>query len=55
MPAWCCDKQVVACSTDMGYACFLFNVIFPGTGTMLSAACGNEKGCRFDVLLLGLI
>ena len=39
----------------MGYACFPFNVILPGSGTMLSAACGTEKGCRWDVLLLGLI
>jgi len=31
------------------------NILFPGSGTMISSACGTEKGCRLDVLLLGLV
>lgn len=39
----------------MGYICFLFNIILPGTGTLLSSICGTQKGCRGDVALLGVV
>jgi len=55
MPAWCCEKQVVACSPDWGYACFLLNIMLPGVGTMVSAACDKDQKCRLDVLLLGAV
>lgn len=39
----------------MGYICFLFNIVLPGTGTLLSSICGKNKGCRGDVALLGVV
>jgi len=53
-PAWCFNKQVVRTTADRGYACFLLNIVIPGSGTMLSSAFA-EGPYRWDVLLLGFV
>ena len=52
--AWCFDKQVVQTTDSKGYACFLMNIVIPGSGTMMSACMDKEGGFRADVLGVGI-
>lgn len=51
--AWFFKETVLKIDPDWAYACFLLNVLLPGTGTMVSAAVAKEK-CRCDTVLVGI-
>jgi glycerol uptake facilitator-like aquaporin len=51
--AWFFKETVLKIDPDWAYACFLLNVLLPGTGTMISAAMAKEK-CRCDTVLVGI-
>jgi hypothetical protein len=53
MPAWFCQKQVMEVPEDWAFAFFLFNIMFPGSGTIASAACSKDHQCRWDVVGVG--